>query len=445
MKTITYILRRIAPAVMLIAGLAACNEDPTFNQTERDVPQITSFSPAEGKVGTEITIEGEHLEYVDTVYIGGGLATLKYRVSSTELVVKVNAHSRTGSIVVQNSLGSAESTGHFTVTYALPVLSQLPATGRVNEEILIQGTDLEGVTHVLFGTAEAAVVYQTETELVVKVPYVEEDEVTVYLVYQTASGEAQVASSDKFRINKPQPVVTSYPLSADISTLIELTGENLTLIDQVWFGTVAGDIMDREDDRLTVLVPVVGESATVALTLVYYGDARLVLTEAFELNVPDAATILFYENVTTYCQDPNLTDNFFNASNGDIYGPCEYEAVKNDIDFFITYSSGNATIQLNNPKNSENQTKAFKCDNVALPTEVMPNEVKFRVFSADNDAQKKYIDLVRNKQLETISAQMLEEDGAVTISDGLITGLASAPATTCPVAIPSQTTMYCWL
>ncbi len=422
MKTMTHILRRIILPLLLLTLLAACSEDPKFDKSERQAPLITSFSPAEGKIGTEITIEGEHLEYVDTVYIGGGLATLKYRISPTELVVKVNAVSKTGAITVQNNVGRAESESNFTVAYAVPTISNLPATGKVNDQILIQGTNMEVVSKVLFGTEEATVIYQTEKEMVVTVPYVEENEVTVYLVYQSASGEAQAASSTKFSLNKPQPVVTEYPLSAESPATIEITGENLSLIDQVLFGTVAGTIMPESTDaKLIVTTPQIEETATVALTLEYYGGTKMVLTEAFELIVPAPATILYHANITTYAQEPSLAYNFFNASNGEVYGPCEYESVKQNIDFFITFTGG--TVQINNPSAAANQIKNFKCGSTSLPTEALPNKVRYKVLEEGEISQKKYIDLVKNKEIQEISYPILLDEEVIKLNaDGSITG-----------------------
>ncbi|NDV77710.1 IPT/TIG domain-containing protein [Dysgonomonas sp. 511] len=481
--------------LILALGLAfvSCDEDLVYDKETVNDPIVTDFSPKSGRVGTEITIIGEYLNKIDSAWIGGELAEVKYRISSNEVVVKVVAANKTGKILLSGSNGKIETPENFTLLYAVPSLSAYPTSGKVDSEIFVEGSDMDVVSAVYFGTAKAEIVSQTEsditvivpffqdakvdiileyntiagvkqtgttgtpfelewivpvlttypvkakvndeitiegenidaildvyfgtvkaeiisraeTSIVVKVPYFDEDKVDIIVDYYTAAGIKQTGTTGTpFELDRLSPVVTNAPASGTLLSAITLTGTELTLIDEVWFGSYKATIKQQTGNELTVLVPEdFDTTGDVELKAIYNGTKELVINPSFRVKA-----LYYWENITIYAQSENTPNNFFNAKTGEIYTPCAYESVKDNIYFFITWSTDNATFQLNNPANSSSQTKNFKCNGSALPTETMPNVVKFRILSSSGK-QLEYKNKVLNKELSELNQQMITNDG----------------------------------
>ena len=88
----------------------------TSNRTFRVTPQITSFDPSSGPVGTVVTITGTGLTQTSKVTFGGVKATSFSVVADTEVTATVPTNAVTGKIVVTTAGGSATSATSFTVT-----------------------------------------------------------------------------------------------------------------------------------------------------------------------------------------------------------------------------------------------------------------------------------------------------------------------------------------
>lgn len=380
-----------------------CSEDLVEDKENTSPPVISEFYPKSGKVGTEVTIKGENLSKIDTTNIGDGMARIKYLVNPTEMIVVITSEVKTGKIKVSGLFGETESNDTFTVTYVIPVIkmSTFPSSGKANDEILIEGENMDAVTKVYFGTTQATVVSKNEKELVVKVPYFEDNEVDVFLAYNSESGEQKTGTTGKpFSLEKPKPEVSNYPSSAETGATIELTGTNLSLVDKVMFDNYEGQITLKSETSISVVVPsnYTTSSNAVVLKLIYYGTKELVVTDSFEAVVPQ---IYFWENKTIYAQDPANTENFFDALTGKIYTPCDYATIKDNIYFYITITS--SSLAINNPNNGANQIKNFKCDGTALPSEAGSKIVKFRRLDSSNSAENEFITKVKNKTLKSIS------------------------------------------
>jgi len=88
----------------------------TSNVAFRVTPQIKTFSPSSGAVGTVVTITGVSLTQTEAVYFGGVKATAFTVVSDTDVQVTVPTGAKTGHITITTAGGTATSTGTFTVT-----------------------------------------------------------------------------------------------------------------------------------------------------------------------------------------------------------------------------------------------------------------------------------------------------------------------------------------
>jgi uncharacterized repeat protein (TIGR03803 family) len=82
----------------------------------RVTPQITSFSPSSGPVGTQVTITGVSLTQTTKVTFGGVKATNFTVSSDTQVTAYVPTGAKTGHIGITTLGGTATSSGIFTVT-----------------------------------------------------------------------------------------------------------------------------------------------------------------------------------------------------------------------------------------------------------------------------------------------------------------------------------------
>jgi uncharacterized repeat protein (TIGR03803 family) len=81
------------------------------------VPEITSFSPTSGPVGTSVTITGNSFTGTTKVTFGGVAATSYKAISDTQVDALVPAGAATGTIAVTTAGGTGTSAGKFTVTH----------------------------------------------------------------------------------------------------------------------------------------------------------------------------------------------------------------------------------------------------------------------------------------------------------------------------------------
>jgi uncharacterized repeat protein (TIGR03803 family) len=86
------------------------------NSIFRVTPQITSFDPPSGPVGTSVVITGVSLIQTSKVTFGGVKATTVTRNSNTQVTAIVPTGAKTGNIVITTAGGTATSPGIFTVT-----------------------------------------------------------------------------------------------------------------------------------------------------------------------------------------------------------------------------------------------------------------------------------------------------------------------------------------
>jgi len=98
-------------AIKVTAAATILSSSTTF----KVLPQIKSFTPASGAVGSTITITGVSLLKTTKVTIGGVAATFTIN-SDTSITVTVPTGAKTGKIAVTTSGGGASSATTFTVT-----------------------------------------------------------------------------------------------------------------------------------------------------------------------------------------------------------------------------------------------------------------------------------------------------------------------------------------
>ncbi len=394
--------------ILVSLFIGGCDEEVSVFEQKVASPIVSSFTPSTGAVGTDLTINGDFLTDVDTVKIGGVLAQIKSRVSKNQLVVNVLPECKSGVVSVHNSTGWIASSESFTMEYIIPTLASFSSTAKVNDVMEIRGTKMYGVFKVYLRQndgvdVEAKILNRREDELFVEVPYFMGANAKVVLTYLTQSSSQNVISADDFSLTKPTPLVTNKPVEGQVKTTVELAGENLSVIDKVMVGEFQAQIVSRDSQAISFIVPGQFEGSTFhALKLIYYGDQEIAVNTKFRV-IRKVEKVYFWEDRTIQCQVDDATDAFFNPKIGYAYSPCEYEANRNDIYFYVVWSGSSSLIQLNNPNNSSSQAKNFKCEGEDLPFEKLPNVVKFRILSATDSTQLALKNKVINKEIVEIT------------------------------------------
>ncbi len=253
-----------------------------FSVTTPSPPQLTSFSPARGPVGTSVTVSGTNFTGVTSVRFGSTPATTFSAASATSLTATVPAGATTGKLYVVNSGGMAQSPASFTVISPPTLTALLPDNGTRGSVVVLQGTNLTGATSVTFGGAAAtSFTVNSARQLTAVVPNAAvSGAVTVTTVAGTAS------SPGAFTITvPPPPTVGSFtPTSGTTGTRVTITGTNFVNVRQVLFGLKpAESFVVTSSTSLTAQVP---GNAVTGLVYVVAEGGLAASAEPFTVRVP---------------------------------------------------------------------------------------------------------------------------------------------------------------
>jgi uncharacterized repeat protein (TIGR03803 family) len=140
----------------------------TSNKKYRVTPQLTSFTPASGPLGTSVKITGVSFTQATAVTFNG-IKALSFSVDSdTQVTATVPVGTKTGKVAVVTAGGTAASATNFTVSPA--ITSFTPTSGKVGDQITLKGTSFTGATGVKFGSVTATFTVETDSQAVANVP-----------------------------------------------------------------------------------------------------------------------------------------------------------------------------------------------------------------------------------------------------------------------------------
>ena len=478
-------------AMLLVAAVAclACNEQIYVEEPSTDAPEVESFSPTSGPVGTIVTVTGKHLNNVNKAYVNGVEVPLYERVSDTQLSFTVSAEASTGKIKLENQFGSYTTEDVFTYTYAVPEIigSALAESAEMGGVLLVSGKNLNSVVDVLF-TAEgheghkATIRTRNNTELLVQVPYVEAATAKVTFTYSNGTEVVETAkdSAPSIGIVRLVPVVSTKTFERTaVGSAVVLEGVNMHKIEKITVGGYEAVLGNRTETSLQFAVPA-GEFVdgdNTASVVIYYFDANesQTLTENFIAFVP---MVKYWEGMKVYGQGRDVEEmsSFFSPETGRVYhnsawrtevDPISYKYLANTCSaanapkvteeeyysvnpyfFFSGVSAGH--LQINGPANSTGQLKNFYFQNNSANDYRCPGVngnvygtpvLRFRYLNPANAAEKALIDKVVNKQIEVINEQDFPIDVAATSVAGVAITSASGGLQTkdwCPeYVIPS--------
>ncbi|MHB1459799.1 MAG: IPT/TIG domain-containing protein [Armatimonadota bacterium] len=186
-------------------------------------PNITSFNPTSGKIGTVVTIEGENFTGTTMVKFNG--ITADFTVASDfSITTSVPVGASTGYISVTAPGGTANSPSKFTVIPAPTITSFAPTIGKVGDSVTITGTNFTGATVVkMNGTTVVTFSVVSATSITATVP----TGATTGKIAVTTPGGTATSTGDYTVI--PAPVVSSFsPTTGKVGDSVTITGTNFT-------------------------------------------------------------------------------------------------------------------------------------------------------------------------------------------------------------------------
>lgn len=437
--------------LLVLVVFASC-DDLSVDERVEGAPEITAFSPQRGSIGMEIDVEGERLSDVVSASVGGVEAEVSQKISNNKLRVRVPNGAVSGKIVLVNAKGSGSSEADFTVEYPEPaVLAQsIPTETEMGNKLLIRGTDMNVITAVVFTAEgmdvehEAEIISQDTKEIVVKVPYVENDNARITFRYFNGQQEVTTSATALPVITvkryQPQVATDAFP-AVNVGDIVTLNGTYLNKIDRVTVGGIDCQIASQTETELRFTVPtsasyVDGENVC-TLSITYFdGVETKVLTDNFVVKVP---FVYFWKDKTVYGQGRDVPEmaSFFSPETGIVYhnslwreqvdpvsykhqaatcsanqkpavSQAEYESV-NPYFFFSGVNAGD--LQINSPAGSASQLKNFYFYNNSSNDYRVTNAsancygtpvMTYLWLNPDNAAHKQLIDEEKASRLERI-------------------------------------------
>src|SRR3990172_1224993 len=220
-------------SVTTSAGTGTSSTPFTVSQTAW-APQVTSFSPTSGTVGTAVTLGGTGFTGATSVAFNGVRAATFAVVSNTQITTVVPGGASTGAISVTTPAGTGSSAAAFSVVAAPQVTSFSPISGTVGTAVTLGGTGLTGATSVTFnGVRAATFAVVSNTQITTVVPG---GASTGAISVTTPAGTSSSAAA--FSVVAAPQVTSFSPTSGTVGTAVTLGGTGLTGATSVAFNGV---------------------------------------------------------------------------------------------------------------------------------------------------------------------------------------------------------------
>lgn len=381
-----------------------------------------------------ITLEGENLDIVEKVFFGNVEAKIIREdeatravegASGTELKVEVPYYEVAIGESVNLFLEYTDGDGqlvkkdtekNFTVTPRAPRLENVSSLeADFFESVSLEGTDLNLVEKVLFGTTEATIDKESSNNTVLKVtvPYYEEEEaVKITLIYRYGEKDDIVEgrksdSADEFAAKKVKPENVECPASVMLGTsTFEITGDNLDKVEKVLFNeTEITSTLSDDKMKLICSLPSTVEASN-TITIVYWQENKKEVIRS-DFGVKESANYIWKKRKLYGNLSPKV--NFISGITGLSYTPCEFEANSDIIHLHMTSTSTRLRIETLNA--TANFVEGFECEGKLIPKSGL--KLRFCNLIGTTGAQKEYHDLVKNddgKLLETVPLSTSKAD-----------------------------------
>ncbi len=213
-------------------------------------PSITDFTPTNGPVGTDVTINGGNLLTVTNVTFNGARSPTVNVTAFTQIHAAVPTNATAGPIVVFTTTGAATSAAPFVVTGLKPIVSGFrPANGKSGDLVTIDGINFLFATNVTFnGTNAAGFGITSDTQITAVVP---NNATTGPIAVLNAAGSGTSASN--FSIG---PHITSVtPFFGSPGTTVTISGDNVDAVTNVTFNGTNAFFTFTGLNQITATVP----------------------------------------------------------------------------------------------------------------------------------------------------------------------------------------------
>ncbi|HUZ48097.1 MAG TPA: IPT/TIG domain-containing protein [Terriglobia bacterium] len=240
-------------SVITVQSTASSSTAFTVAQTT-SAPQISSFSPTSGPVGTSVTINGSSFSTASSVKFNGAAASFKAN-SDSQIVALVPSGAATGDLSVADSAGSAVSATAYTVTQsttAPKISSFTPTSGSVGASVAISGSGFTGASSVAFNGTKAAFTVASDSQINTSVPSgatsgaisvsTSGGTATSSSSFTVSSGSTSLKSSGPISLNGQSNVtITGLHITSTSGNCVTLTNSSNITIEQSEIGPCAGD------------------------------------------------------------------------------------------------------------------------------------------------------------------------------------------------------------
>ena len=236
---------------------------------------VSGYDPAEGTLGTEITVSGRNLQQVTRVYFGSTkIEAADFTATATDgasvkfLVPAGNYAAGDSSVAISAewSGGTLDVTGDSPFTMHTPAFDAVTQSGVsiIGDEIVLTGKNLELVKQVFWGAFELLIVDQSTGQLTVRIPSSVaaegEKEAAAALTARWGEPEQTTTIADGWKIDRTPlgpaaPVVSSMTAqdggSANkfyLGKVVTVKGENLSTVEGFTVGGIAAGLAGEPTD-----------------------------------------------------------------------------------------------------------------------------------------------------------------------------------------------------
>ena len=238
-------------------------------------PTLVSFAPAQGLVGTVVTVTGTALTGASAVTLNGASVGSFTVVNATTLMFSVPANATSGLVAVTTAGGTATSASAFTVLQPnpLPALTGLTpnsvVAGSPGFSLTVSGTGFVAGSVVQLAGVALATTYQSATQLTAQVPASAVATAGSYGVAVASPAPGGGTSAElALAVTVPAPAIVSFtPGSGAVGTTVTVVGSNLNGATALTLnGTPVGSFTVASPTVLSFVVPVGASSGLVAIT-----------------------------------------------------------------------------------------------------------------------------------------------------------------------------------
>jgi large repetitive protein len=223
-------------------------------------PTISSFAPAQGKVGRVVTITGTHFTGVTKVRFHGVAATFTVN-SDTKISTSVPSGATSGKITVTNIAGTATSLTNFIVIRPPGITSFAPTQGKAGTSVTINGTHFIGTTRVRFNGVIATFTVNSDTKITAAVPAAAS---TGKIAVVNEAGTA--TSANNFIVIKTPSITSFSPTSGKAGNTVTINGTHFTGTTSVKFNGVAATFTVNTDLKISATVPGLATTGKIVVT-----------------------------------------------------------------------------------------------------------------------------------------------------------------------------------